>query len=91
MTDKKQVTITIVNNSRVSKAIQRSATVALTFILPIGIGIVAHSSAMQWAGFAFGLLMVASNAINFNKSNSFSTVDAAKARLDQMKANGEAE
>lgn len=91
MTEKKNMTITLVNSSKLARAVQRTITVTLVFVLPICIGIAVHSSAMQWAGFIFGLLIILVMAVSHHKENTFSTVDAAKRRLEELKASGEAE
>lgn len=87
MTDK---TITIVNASTLGRTVPRVLYLIAGVIAPIAVGVVVDSAAMQWAGFVLGFFCVGGIAKASMDRDRFTTVEAAKARLDQMKADGEA-
>lgn len=70
---------------------RRLLTALLLAVVPIAAGIAADSAAMQWSGFVMGLLLFGSLAVKSANEHTFRTVDAAKAFLDQLKAEGRAE
>lgn len=83
-------TITIVNASSLGRNAVKVLAILNGVIVPIGVGVLVDSAAMQWAGFILGFFVVGGIAKASMDKDRFTTVDAAKARLDQMKADGEA-
>lgn len=83
-------TITIHNNSSFKRNVVRLLAVINGVLAPIAVGVLVDSIVMQWAGFILGLLIVGGIAKSVIDPNQFATVDEAKARLDEMKAKGEA-
>jgi uncharacterized membrane protein len=83
-------TITIHNSSSFKRNVIRLLAVINGVLAPIGVGVLVDSVTMQWAGFILGLLIVGGIAQATIDPNQFATVDEAKARLDEMKAKGEA-
>jgi hypothetical protein len=83
-------TITIVNASIFARQAIRLLAILNGVIVPIGVGVLVDSAAMQWAGFILGFFVVGGIAKASMDKDRFTTVDAAKARLDQMKAAGDA-
>ncbi len=67
------------------KWLRTVAFIILAVAIPVGIGIYAGSSAMQWVGFAFGCLAVLSFAIGESNRTTFDTYDAAIAFLQKEK------
>lgn len=61
------------------------STIVLVF-MPIVFGIAADSSAMQWAGFFFGLVLLLAMAKRLAGQNEYMTIDQARAHLDRMEA-----
>lgn len=55
-------------------------------ILPITFGVAADSSAMQWAGFFFGVVLLFSIAKRWVGQSEHMTIDQASAYLDKMEA-----
>ncbi len=90
MDGKKNITITIINKSRPIRAFQQGGMFVISVVAPIALGAVLQSSAMQWAGFIFGMMFLLTMGINIIKKTSFTTVEEAKAHLDELKASGEA-
>lgn len=89
MTDK-NITITIVNNSSVWNNLIRIWAVFNGVVVPIGIGVLVQSTAMQWAGFILGLMIILAIGKGRLKQHRYTTVEAAKAALDGMRDRGEA-
>jgi uncharacterized membrane protein len=90
MTTQPTHTITIVSANKPLINLVRIIALVVCVVGPIGIGIMTDSDAMQWAGFVFGLLFTIGIARAMTTDKRFTTVDDAKAYLDQLKANGEA-
>lgn len=63
----------------------RSAIVLVTMSLaPIYVGIITGSSAMQWVGFTWGLVLMALNVAAFANRKRFRTTDEVRAFLDKL-------
>ncbi|PZU17825.1 MAG: hypothetical protein DI589_25515 [Shinella sp.] len=79
-----KVTISIID-TRGNKLRGVASTIALV-LAPIGIGIVAGSTAMQWAGFFFGFLTLVMIAKKLLGQNDNMTITEARALLDRLEA-----
>jgi len=90
MTEAKNITITIINKSRISRAFLTGANITMSFVLPVALGVILDSVAMQWVGFLFGILVMIGTVRHIQKDLTFSTVEQAKAYLDRLRADGEA-
>lgn len=90
MTETKNTTITIVNNSRTLRVVQRSASILMAFVGPIALGTFLESFLLQLIGFLFGLLFLYAAVRDFKDKSTFHTVEQAKAHLDLLRINGEA-
>jgi hypothetical protein len=75
----------VISDVRTMGRFYRTLT-ALTSIvvLPVGIGIVAASDAMQWAGFVGGMVILLAFAHSDNSRHTFKTTDEARAFLDKI-------
>ena len=84
-----EITINLSDNTRRTRAISR----VLLFVMPItliGVGIVADSPAMQWAGFVVTMLSIAAFSTLLGKKNHGLTIAQARRRLDEIeKTQGE--
>lgn len=74
----------IINDLRTPKWFRVMLSVTAGFIVPIGIGIAVDSSAMQWTGFVFGILLMLGLAAADVKKTTFKTIAEAKAYLDTL-------
>jgi len=74
----------IINDLRTPKWFRMMISITAGFIVPIGIGVVVDSSAMQWTGFVFGILLMVGLAASESKKTTFKTVAEAKAYLDTL-------
>ncbi len=60
--------------------------IAGTIVLVIGVGVIAESSAMQWAGFIVLLLLAAVAIMTVHPNHTPMTIDEARKRLDKIEA-----
>lgn len=72
----------VVIDSRVPAFLRRLISAVVSVGAPIGIGIAAHSSAMQWVGFMFGILFFVGLAAK--EKHQFKTKEDAKAFIDSL-------
>jgi hypothetical protein len=79
-----KVTITIVNKSSILRVLIRMAAVVNGIVLPIGLGVLVDSTAMQWVGFVFGLVLMIGVANQIRKENTVHSFDEARRLLDRM-------
>jgi hypothetical protein len=79
-----KVTITIVNKSSILRVLIRMAAVVNGIVLPIGLGVLVDSDAMQWVGFVFGLAIMIGFTKQFNDQNTVHSFDEARRLLDRM-------
>lgn len=84
------VTITIINSSNVWRQLLRIWAVFNGVVVPIGIGILVDSAAMQWAGFILGLFIMMGLGKAAVDPRRYTSVQAAKDALDAMRERGEA-
>ena len=56
----------------------------VTMILPISIGILTGSVAMQWMGFVMSLVLIMIIGFALGKPNKELTIEEARARLDEL-------
>lgn len=81
MTETKSI---IIKDMRTPKWIRVLLSLTAGFIVPISIGIIVDSSAMQWTGFVFGILLMIGFAAVDGKRTTFKTIAEAKAYLDTL-------
>ena len=79
----KEVTIEIKTNPKVSW--MRVAAVTVSFMTPVGIGVVTDSAAMQWTGFIVGMLILVGMAVALVDQDKGLTIEQAQARIDEIK------
>lgn len=66
--------------------LRHTGSAVVLVLLPIAFGIAADSSAMQWAGFFFGLVLLLTMAKALAGQSERMTIDQARAHLDTMEA-----
>lgn len=86
MTAEKKLNIYVNTTPTLMKWFQRLVGVVAMIVLPIGIGVYTDSTAMQWAGFTFGMLCILGFAISDVKRRTFTTYDDAIAFLQGEKS-----
>lgn len=74
-----------INTNPQFRPLQTVSSTALT-VLVIGVGVVADSAAMQWAGFVSLLLTVIGLSVIKSKKDDCLTIDEARKRLDEIEA-----
>lgn len=84
MIDNSKIIIEIVDR-RLKRAVGRSLSISLLFIFPISVGVLVDSSAMQWAGFIFGILLLFTLLFRQKNEGTFTSFDEAQAYLAKLK------
>lgn len=79
-----RITINIVD-SRLPKFVRITIMLIVVIVMPISLGVLLNSPAMQWVGFAFTLLAVIAMVQQNDVATKFDSVDAAKAYLDKIR------
>lgn len=86
MSDIKKVSIQVGTKTTFMKWVRTLLSMLFAVMLPVGIGIYAQSSAMQWVGFSFGVLAVLGWAVGDAKRTTFETYDEAISFLQKEKS-----
>lgn len=74
-----------INDNRMPKWTRMFLSLVGSFVIPISIGILADSTAMQWVGFVFGCFTMIGLAVHEDKKTTFKSVDEAIAYLNSIK------
>lgn len=84
----RKITITLVDARKDMRWLGVLTSIVFSVVGPILLGILLDSTAMQWAGFIFGLFAILGIIYRDSKNNTFDNVEAAKARLDEFAKEG---
>ena len=76
----------IINDTRMSwRVIGFVVRAVMMVCLPIGLGVIVGSSAMQWVGFLFGISILFANLVKLKHERTFDDIDAARDYLDGLR------
>lgn len=76
--------ITIIDMRSWRRWLRNIVTIVVCIFAPISIDVFVGSSPMQWAGFIVGVIAVVVAASGEYKKNTYTSVVAARARLDEI-------
>lgn len=79
-----RITITIIDARRNVRWWTTLFSIVVSVVGPVLLGVLLESTAMQWVGFIFGLLSIMGIVYRDTNRNSFKSIEAAKARLDEL-------